>query len=215
MTTKRDQAKNLVSSSEKLLSQANEAFKAPAAEVAQAQSKAQISEKSVSRWKAESINFTRHQEIRALYGLEDELASLDELLEESKNIFPAAQQAVDTAAAALNSLPQKISDQQQVVSKKRLRLILRIHPLSKSLKTRIKKFPSFNRLTKSKRLTNNRQARTRKTKIWEKQALSYLNLWHCFKKIYKLLMLNCRQNNKNLSRHRLQFPQQRLSLPRL
>ena len=119
MTTKRDQAKNTVSNSEKLLSQANEAFKAPAAEVAQAQTKAQTSERNVSRWKAESINFTRHQEIRALYGLEDELSSLDELLEESKNIFSRAQQAVDTAAAALNSLPQKISDQQQVVSEKK------------------------------------------------------------------------------------------------
>ena len=92
---------------------------APAAEVAQAQTKAQTSERNVSRWKAESINFTRHQEIRALYGLEDELSSLDELLEESKNIFSRAQQAVDTAAAALNSLPQKISDQQQVVSEKK------------------------------------------------------------------------------------------------
>jgi len=119
MTTKRDQAKNTVSNSEKLLSQANEAFKAPAAEVAQAQSKAQTSERNVSRWKAESINFTRHQEIRALHGLEDELSSLDELLEESKSIFATAMQAVDTAALALNSLPQKISDQQQVVSQKK------------------------------------------------------------------------------------------------
>ena len=119
MTTKRDQAKNLVSSSEKLLTQANEAIKVPATELAQAQSKAQSSEKSVARWKAESINYTRHQEIRALYGLEDELSSLDEILEESKNVFAAAQQAVDTAAAAVNSLPQKISDQQQVVSLKK------------------------------------------------------------------------------------------------
>ena len=99
--------------------QANEAIKVPATELAQAQSKAQSSEKSVARWKAESINYTRHQEIRALYGLEDELSSLDEILEESKNLFAAAQQAVDTAAAAVNSLPQKISDQQQVVSLKK------------------------------------------------------------------------------------------------
>ena len=40
-------------------------------------------------------------------------------IEESKNIFAAAQQAVDSAAAALNSLPQKISDQQQIVSQKK------------------------------------------------------------------------------------------------
>ena len=119
MTTKRDQAKNLVSSSEKLLAQANEAIKAPATELAQAQSKAQKSERIVARWRAESINYTRHQEIRALYGLEDELSSLDEILEESKNVFSAAQQAVDAAAAALNSLPRKISDQQQVVSLKK------------------------------------------------------------------------------------------------
>ena len=119
MTTKRDQAKNLVSSSENLLTQANEAIKAPAAEVAQAKSNAQISERSVSRWKAESINYSRHMELRTLYGLEDELASLDEILEESKNVFTAAQQAVDSAAAALNSLPLKISEQQQVISQKK------------------------------------------------------------------------------------------------
>ena len=119
MTTKRDQAKNLVSSSENLLNQANEAIKAPAAEVAQAKSNAQISERSVSRWKAESINYSRHMELRTLYGFEDELASLDEILEESKNVFTAAQQAVDSAAAALNSLPLKISEQQQVISQKK------------------------------------------------------------------------------------------------
>jgi len=119
MTTKRDDAKNLLSSSDNLLSTANEAIKAPAAEVAKARSKVQSSERSVSRWKAEKINFSRHQEIRALYELEEELSSLDEFLEESKNIFAAAQQAVDSAAAALNSLPQKISDQQQIVSQKK------------------------------------------------------------------------------------------------
>ena len=40
-------------------------------------------------------------ELRTLYGFEEELASLDEILEESKNVFTAAQQAVDLAAAAL------------------------------------------------------------------------------------------------------------------
>ena len=87
MTTKRDDAKNLLSSSDNLLSTANEAIKAPAAELAKARSKVQSSERSVSRWKAEKINFSRHQEIRALYELEEELSSLDEFLEESKNIF--------------------------------------------------------------------------------------------------------------------------------
>ena len=57
MTTKRDDAKNLLSSSDNLLSTANEAIKAPAAEVAKARSKVQSSERSVSRWKAEKINF--------------------------------------------------------------------------------------------------------------------------------------------------------------
>ena len=53
----------------------------------------------LSKWKAESINFTRHREILTLNSLEDDLGSLDELLEESKNLFSSAQQAVDNAAA--------------------------------------------------------------------------------------------------------------------
>ena len=139
MTTKRDQAKNLVSSSENLLTQANEAIKAPAAEVAQAKSKAQISERSVSRWKAESINYSRHMELRTLYGFEDELASLDEILEESKNVFTAAQQAVDSAAAALNSLPLKISEQQQVISQKKAQVDIENTYLAKIIENKNQK----------------------------------------------------------------------------
>lgn len=119
ITSQRDQAKNNLANSEKLLTQANEAIKIPESEVVEAQTKVQNSEKNVSRWKAESINFTRHQEIRVLHGLEEELSTLAELLEESKNVFSAAQQAVDSASVALSSLPQKISDHQQIVSQKK------------------------------------------------------------------------------------------------
>jgi predicted nucleic acid-binding Zn-ribbon protein len=76
------------------------------------------SQNHLSKWKAESINFTRHQEILTLNSLEDDLGSLDELLEESKNLFSSAQQAVDNAATALAALPQKISEHQQAIAQK-------------------------------------------------------------------------------------------------
>ena len=139
MTGKRDQAKTTVANSEKLLTQANDAIKVPATEVAQAQSKAESSQRQVSRWKAESINYSRHQEIRVLHGLEDELSTLGELLEESKNIFTNAQQAVDSAAAVLNSLPQKISEQQQVVSQRKSKVVAENTLLAKVIETKNQK----------------------------------------------------------------------------
>jgi chromosome segregation ATPase len=119
-TTKRDQTKNNLLNSEKLLAQAKEEIKKPATEVSQAESAVKSSQNYLSKWKAESINFTRHQEILTLNSLEDDLGSLDELLEESKNLFSSAQQAMDNAAAALASLPQKITEHQQVVEQKKL-----------------------------------------------------------------------------------------------
>ena len=139
MTGKRDQAKTTVANSEKLLTQANDAIKVPATEVAQAQSKVESSQRQVSRWKAESINYSRHQEIRVLHGLEDELSTLGELLEESKNIFANAQQAVDSAAAVLNSLPQKISEQQQVVSQRKSKVVAENTLLAKVIETKNQK----------------------------------------------------------------------------
>ena len=139
MTGKRDQAKTTVANSEKLLTQANDAIKVPATEVAQAESKAESSQRQVSRWKAELINYSRHQEIRVLHGLEDELSTLGELLEESKNIFANAQQAVDSAAAVLNSLPQKISEQQQVVSQRKSKVVAENTLLAKVIETKNQK----------------------------------------------------------------------------
>jgi chromosome segregation ATPase len=117
-TTKRDQTKNNLLNSEKLLAQAKEEFKKPATEVSQAEATVKSSQNYLSKWKAESINFTRHQEILTLNSLEDDLGSLDELLEESKNLFSSAQQAVDNASAALAVLPQKISEHQQAIAQK-------------------------------------------------------------------------------------------------
>ena len=117
-TTKRDQSKNNLLNSEKLLAQAKEEIKKPATEVSQAEATVKSSQNHLSKWKAESINFTRHQEILTLNSLEDDLGSLDELLEESKNLFSSAQQAVDNAAATLAALPQKISEHQQVIAQK-------------------------------------------------------------------------------------------------
>ena len=117
-TTKRDQTKNNLLNSEKLLAQAKEEIKKPATEVSQAEATVKSSKNYLSKWKAESINFTRHQEILTLNSLEDDLGSLDELLEESKNHFSSAQQAVDNAAATLSALPQKISEHQQVIAQK-------------------------------------------------------------------------------------------------
>ena len=62
--------------------------------------------------------FNATSEILTLNSLEDDLGSLDELLEESKNLFSSAQQAVDNAAATLSALPQKISEHQQVIAQK-------------------------------------------------------------------------------------------------
>ena len=117
-TTKRDQSKNNLLNSEKLLAQAKEEIKKPATEVSKAEATVKSSQNHLSKWKAESINFTRHQEILTLNSLEDDLGSLDELLEESKNLFSSAQQAVDNAAATLAALPQKISEHQQVIAQK-------------------------------------------------------------------------------------------------
>ena len=117
-TTKRDQTKNNLLNSEKLLAKAKEEFKKPATEVSQAEATVKSSQNNLSKWKAESINFTRHQEILTLNSLEDDLGSLDELLEESKNLFSSAQQAVDNAANALSALPQKISEHQQTIAQK-------------------------------------------------------------------------------------------------
>lgn len=118
VTTKRDQTKNNLLNSEKLLAQAKEEIKKPATEVSKAEATVKSSQNHLSKWKAESINFTRHQEILTLNSLEDGLGSLDELLEESKNLFSSAQQAVDNAAATLSALPQKISEHQQVIAQK-------------------------------------------------------------------------------------------------
>ena len=117
-TTKRDQTKNNLLNSEKLLAQAKEEIKKPATEVSRAEATVKSSQNNLSKWKAESINFTRHQEILTLNSLEDDLGSLDELLEESKNLFSSAQQATDNAAAALAALPQKISEHQQAIAQK-------------------------------------------------------------------------------------------------
>lgn len=119
MASNRDQSKSQLSNSEKLLAQANEAIKSPVSVVAEAQSKVQSSEKNVSKWKAETINYSRHQEVIVLNGLEEELTALDDVLEESKNLFTVAQQSLDKAAVALSSLPQKISEHQQIVTQKK------------------------------------------------------------------------------------------------
>ena len=119
MASKRDHSKSQLSNSEKLLAQAHEASKSPVAVVAQAQSQVQLMEKSVSKWKAETINYSRHQEVIVLNGLEEELTALDDTLEESKTLFAEAQQKVDKAADTLSSLPQKISEHQQIVTQKK------------------------------------------------------------------------------------------------
>ena len=139
MTSKRDQAKTTLANSEILLTQAKDAIKVPATELAQAQSKAASSQRQVSRWKAESINYSRHEEMRVLYGLEDELSTFDELLEESKNVFSNAQRAVDSAAAVLNSLPQKISEQQQVVSQRKSMVVAENTLLAKVIEAKNQK----------------------------------------------------------------------------
>ena len=117
-TTKRDQAKKNLLNSGNLLARAKEEIKKPAAEVSQAEATVKSSQNYLSKWKAESINFTRHQEILKLNSLEDDLSSLDELLEESKNLYSFAQQSVDNAAATLAALPQKISEHQQTIAQK-------------------------------------------------------------------------------------------------
>ena len=122
ITTNRDQAKGILADSEKLLTQAKEKIKEPASEGIKAQEQVNLSEKNLSKWNAEKINFTRHQQITVLHELEEELSSFDEALEESKNIFTAAQQAVDNAAEALNSLPQKISEHQQNIARNKERV---------------------------------------------------------------------------------------------
>jgi chromosome segregation ATPase len=123
LTTKNlDLSKNLLVEREKLLAEAEEKIKIPMAEVAKAKLQVKSAENSISKWKAEQINFTRHQEIIVLHSLEDELQSMDDLLEDSKNIFASARLAVDTATATLNSLPQKISDQQQALSQKKIQV---------------------------------------------------------------------------------------------
>ena len=139
MTSKRDQAKATLANSEILLTQAKDAIKVPATELAQAQSKAASSQRQVSRWKAESINYSRHKEMRVLYGLEDELSTFYELLEESKNVFSNAQRAVDSAAAVLNSLPQKISEQQQVVSQRKSMVVAENTLLAKVIEAKNQK----------------------------------------------------------------------------
>ena len=60
-TTKRDQTKNNLLDSEKLLAQAKEEIKKPATEVSQAEATVKSSQNYLSKWKAESINLTRHQ----------------------------------------------------------------------------------------------------------------------------------------------------------
>jgi WD40 repeat protein len=122
VTTNRDQAKRILADSEKLLTQAKEKIKEPASEGIRAQEQVNSSEKNLSKWNAEKINFTRHKQITFLHELEEELSSFDEALEESKNIFTAAQKAVDNAAEALNSLPQKISEHQQNISRNKERV---------------------------------------------------------------------------------------------
>ena len=139
MTSKRDQAKATLANSEILLTQAKDAIKVPATELAQAQSNAASSQRQVSRWKAESINYSRHKEMRVLYGLEDELSTFYELLEESKNVFSNAQRAVDSAAAVLNSLPQKISEQQQVVSQRKSMVVAENTLLAKVIEAKNQK----------------------------------------------------------------------------
>lgn len=139
MTTKRDQAKKAVSSAEQLLSQAKEDIKKPAAEVAGAKSKTQTSKRIVSRWKAELINFTRHQEILTLRSLEEDLRVLDDLFEESKNIFSSAQQAVDNATDALSSFPRKIYEHQQSIAEKKSQLEIENSKLNQISQIKIQK----------------------------------------------------------------------------
>jgi WD40 repeat protein len=119
MTKNRDLSKNLLGNKEKLLAQAEEKMKIPAAEFAKAKLQTKSAENSISKWKAESINYSRHQETLVLHKLEDELSMLDDQLDESKNVFAVAQEAVDKATAVLSSLPQKISEHQQTVSQKK------------------------------------------------------------------------------------------------
>ncbi len=139
MTTKRDQAKKAFSSAEQLLSQAKEDIKKPAAEVAVAKSITKASERNLYRWKAESINFTRHQEILTLRFLEEDLRVLDDLLEESKNIFSSAQQAVDNATYALSSLPRKISEHQQSIAERKSHLEIEDSELKQISRIKIQK----------------------------------------------------------------------------
>ena len=214
VTTKRDQTKNNLLNSEKLLAKAKEEFKKPATEVSQAEATVKSSQNNLSKWKAESINFTRHQEILTLNSLEDDLGSLDELLEESKNLFSSAQQAVDNAANALSALPQKISEHQQTIAQKQSFVQSensKFDQISLAKNQKISFIKQVDQIQKqnesqTKLDPQNEPLRQAGAKLSESLAL--------LKKIYNLPMQNFFPSNRNWCRQKQQLPPPRLNLPR-
>ena len=94
------------------------AEKAPAANIAKAESEFADAKASVARWRAETINLKRHDELKRLDDLENELQALDSLAEEAKSLHGIALAALEKAKKALEEIPAKIKAGEQTLAQR-------------------------------------------------------------------------------------------------
>ena len=196
------------------MAKAKEEFKKPATEVSQAEATVKSSQNNLSKWKAESINFTRHQEILTLNSLEDDLGSLDELLEESKNLFSSAQQAVDNAANALSALPQKISEHQQTIAQKQSFVQSENSKFDQISLAKNQKISFIKQVDQIQKQNESQTKLDPQNEALRQAGENFRSPWPFSKKIYNLPMQNFFPSNRNWCRQKQQLPPPRLNLPR-
>lgn len=95
-----------------------EAEKGPAQEVQIAQTTLTNAHHSVSKWKAEQINVTRHIELGKLHELQQEFNSLATLASEAKAVHDQALAALEAARKALTEVPVEIKAREESLAQR-------------------------------------------------------------------------------------------------
>ena len=115
----RDQLKAKVTALQATWSKKQTASQGPTKEVESAKNRIARNEADLTFWQAQIINLQRHNEIAKLEDLKIEFESLEDSLEEALSLQNQASSNLEKTSEALRSLPERITQAQQVLDSKK------------------------------------------------------------------------------------------------
>ncbi len=113
------ESKAKITLNEKALEKAQSDLNEPKEKLAHAEKAYMQAKNEVARWNAEVINVERHIELRNLRNLQSELENFQAVLSEANQFKKSALQAFENARNSLTELPDKIIQNQQIVTQKK------------------------------------------------------------------------------------------------